>query len=832
MLGKDLSYAIRTLLKSPGFALTAIFTIGLGIGASTAIFSVVNAVLLRPLPYRNAGRLVLLWSDLRARNVKDFPVSPGDLPDIRAGGTLFEGFAGVGTFRQPLTEDNVEPEQVRVAGVTPNIFSLLGVPVALGRSFVEEDGTPNQRVPRPAPGAPPPADFTPPPRLPDNIILSDAFWRRRYGSDKAIIGKTINLGGGMAHVVGVLAPGAELLFPPKVSVERHPDIWEALRLDMANTPRTSVFLRVIGRLKPNATIEQAQTQMDLVGADIQQRFPVKKTADVHFRLEPMAGNLVADVKPALLALMGAVIFVLLIACANVANLLLVRASWRERELALRAALGGSWWRLVRQMLAESMVLAIAGAALGIGLARLGIALLVRLRPPNLPRLDTVSIDPMVLGFTAVATVVAALLFGLVPALRASRPDAMDVLRAGSRSLARASGRRLRNTVVMAEVALSFVLLVGSGLMLRSFLALERTDPGYDPNGLLTFLVNPRVRGDTGRAAFMQTMRERLGAIPGVQAVTAASPLPLDGEFGTARWGTEAAALDPALFQQANIHVVLPGYFETMRARLIAGRTFTEADNNPNAKVLIIDQRLAAKAFPNQPVRSVVGKRLLFRPRTPEPELFEVIGVVANERHISLTADGQEAGFFTDGYMGWGNAGRWVLRTGGDPDRLVPAMRQAVKDIDPLLAIAEVQPMSVLVDRAKGPTRFALVLIGVFGFIAVVLATVGLYGVLSSVVRQRTSEIGVRMALGAQRGNIFQLVIGQGLRLSGAGILLGAAGALALTRVMSSMLVGVKPSDPLTFGSIGLLFVGIAAAACWLPARRAAGLDPTVALREE
>ena len=832
MLGKDLSYAIRSLLKSPAFALTAIFTIALGIGASTAIFSVVNAVLLRPLPYREADRLVILWSDLRARNVKDFPVSPGDLPDIRTGGTLFEGFAGVGTFRQPLTEPNVEPEQVGVAGVTPNIFSLLGMPVQLGRSFVEEDGTPNVRIPPPAPGTVPPADFVPPPQLPDNVILSDAFWRRRYGADKNIIGKTIELGGGTAHVVGVLAPGAELLFPPAVNVDRNPDVWEALRMDMANTPRSSVFLRVIGRLKPNVTVEQAQTQIDQVSTDIQQRFPLKKTADVWFRLEPMGKDLVADVKPALLALMGAVIFVLLIACANVANLLLVRASWRERELALRSALGGSWWRLVRQMLAESMVLAVAGAALGIGLAQLGIKLLVRLQPPNLPRLDTVGMDPMVLGFTAVATVIAALLFGLVPALRASRPDAMDVLRAGSRSLARASGRRLRNAVVMAEVALSFVLLVGSGLMIRSFLALQRTDPGYDPNGLLTFQVNPRVRGDTARAAFMQTMKDRLGAIPGVEVVTAASPLPLDGDFATARWGTEDAMSDPSRFKQANIHVVLPGYFEAMRAKLLAGRTFTEADNRPDVKSLIIDERLAAKAFPSQPLQSVVGKRLLFRPRTPEPELFEVIGVVANERHVSLTADGPEAGFFTDGYMRWGNAGRWVLRTSGDPNRLVQPMRQAVKGIDPLLAISEVQPMSVLVERAKGPTRFALVLIGVFAFIAVVLATVGLYGVLSSVVRQRTSEIGVRMALGAQKSNIFQLVIGQGLMLSGVGIVIGAVSALALTRVMTSMLVGVTPTDPLTFGAIGVLFVGIAATASWLPARRAAGLDPTVALREE
>jgi predicted permease len=832
MLGKDLSYALRSLIKSPAFALTAIVTIALGIGASTAIFSVVNAVLLRPLPYREADRLVLVWSDLRARNVKDFPIAPADVPDIRAGGTLFEGFAGVGTFRQTLTGDNGEPEQVRVAGVTTNIFSLLGMPVAVGRNFNEEDGTPNPPPPQQPEGAPPPAANAPPPPppLPNQVILSNAFWRRRYGSDPGIVGKTINLGNGQAHVIGVLAEGPGLLLPPNVNIERNPDIWTALRINFATGNRNNVFFRLIGRLKPAVTVAQAQSQMDAVGVDLRARFPTKKTADVNFRVESMQGDLVADVKPALLALMGAVVFVLLIACANVANLLLVRASWRERELALRAALGGSWWRLVRQMLAESAVLAGAGAVLGLGLARLGISVLTALRPANLPRLDTVGIDPVVLGFTVTASVIAALLFGLVPALRASRPDATEVLRAGGRSLARISGRRLRNAVVMVEVALSFVLLVGSGLMLRSFLALQNTDPGYDPDGVLTFFLNnPRAQGAEGRQAFMQTMQERLSAIPGVQAVTAATPLPLDGGLGTSRWGVEAAAADPSLFQQANAHYVLPGYFEAMRGRLIAGRSFTAADNNPDVKVVIIDQRLAEKAFANQPA---VGKRLLFRPRTPEPELFEVIGVVANQRHVSLTSDGAEAAFFTDGYMGHGVAARWALRAAGDPSGLVPAVRAAVREIDPLLAMAEVQPMDDYVTRAKGPTMFALALIGVFAGIAVVLATVGLYGVLSSVVRQRTSEIGVRMALGAQRASIFQLVIGQGMRLSLAGIALGAVGALALTRVMSSMLIGVSATDPVTFGAIGLLFAAIAVVACWLPARRAAGLEPTVALREE
>ncbi|HET9986714.1 MAG TPA: ABC transporter permease [Longimicrobiales bacterium] len=824
---KDLVHAARGLRKAPAFTLAAALTIALGIGASTAIFSVVNAVLLRPLPYKDPDRLVIITSDMRNRNVPDFPFPPGDVKDLREDATLLEGLAAVVTGRQAVSGDDGEPEQVQAAGVTPNFFSLLGARVALGRNFVESDATP-----QPAPPGPPPGPLAGPPAnaLPLMAVLSHGFWQRRYGGDPGVIGKSIDLGGARAQVVGVLQPGFEVLFPPRLNIERTPDVYTALRIDYENGSRINVFLRLIGKLKPGVSVARAEGQMEGIAADLRHRFPIKEAAGVHFRVEPMHAELVADVRPAILALMGAVVFVLLIACANVANLLLVRAGGRGRELAVRAALGGTRRHLVRPVLAESLLVAGAGAALGVLLARFGIQVLVRLGPASLPRLDAVTIDRAVLAFAVLAGLCAAILFGLVPALRASRPDLMDALRSSGRTAALGGGRLARSAVVTAEVALSFVLLVGCGLMFRSFVALQRTDPGFEPAGVLTFVVqNFRGRTPDARAADMRQLAERLRALPGVRGVTAATPLPLDGGLANGRWGTEEALADPSKFQQATSHTVLPGYFETMRTRLLAGRTFTEADNTPDAKLVIIDRVLAAKAFPNQ---SAVGKRLLVRIRSNEAEWLEVVGVVEHERHESLAAEGREAMFFTDGFLGHGFAGRWAVRVAGDPARLAPPVRAAVKELNPLLAVAEMEPYQALVDRAQAPTRFALVMIAIFAAIAALLASVGLYGVLSTAVRQRTAEIGVRMAFGAAKGSIFQLVVTQGLKLSGIGILLGLAAALALTRVMRSMLVGVAPTDPLTFAAIAGLFVLIAAVASWLPARRAAELDPTVALRGE
>jgi len=830
---KDLTYAWRTLRSNPAFALTAIITLALGIGASTAIFSVVNAVLLRPLPYGDAGRLALIWGDMVKRDVKDFPFPPGDLPDLRQQGTLFQEIAGVSTFRQPLVGDGGEPEQVNVAGVTENVFTVLRARILLGRNFNASDATPLPPPPQAAPGAPPPAPAVGPdgqPPLVASWILSYAFWQRRYGGDRNVIGKMVNAGDGRAEIIGVLAPDFELLFPPTTDVERNPDIYSALRINYATASRTNVFLRMVGRLKPGVTLPQAQQQLDNIAADLRRRFPIKEAAGLRIRAEWMRDDLVADVRPAIFALMGAVSFVLLIACANVANLMLVRAASRERELAVRSALGGTRWGLIRQMLTESMLIATLGALVGFGLAQAGIKLLLVLAPENLPRLDSVSADPIVLVFTVLAGIVSAAAFGIVPALRASRPDLADILRSAGRTGGLARGRRIRNAVVTAEVALSFVLLIGCGLMLRSFIALQHVDPGYDPKGLLTFFaVSGRPGGPDVQAGIIRQLAERLRSVPGVNGVTAVNPLPLDGSIVNARWGTDVAVTDPSKFQQANVHIMLPGYFKVMRTKFIEGRDFTEADNNPNAVLAIIDRNFATKAFPGQ---SAVGKRLYVRVRSNDPEWFEVIGVVDRERHETLAADSREAMFLTDGLFGHGAVARWVVRTNGDPNALVPTIRSAIREVDRQMPVADVQPMTAFVDRAMASTRFALALIATFAAIAVVLAAVGLYGVLSTVVRQRTAEIGVRMAFGANTSSIFQLVIGHGLRLSAIGIALGAAGALALTRGMKTMLVGVRPTDPLTFVAIAVLFMAVAAVSSWIPARRAAGLDPNVALREE
>jgi putative ABC transport system permease protein len=831
-LWKDTRIAMRTLRKNPAFALTAIVTLALGIGATTAIFSVVNAVLLRPLPYRQPDRLAVVWGDLRNRNVTNFPMSPADFRDLRADAHAFQDLAGVSTFRQPLAGDGFEPEQVTVGGVTTNFFSLLGAHMALGRDFTAADATPQ---PQPPNGAAAGA-AAPGPRLPAMMVLRYEFWKRRYGGDPSIVGKSIDLGGQSAQVVGVLEPGFEIMLAPAAGVERTPDAFLAARIDFGdNSPgaHINVFLRVIGRLAPNATLADARRQAEAFAAGTRAQFPIYRTADYHLRVEPMQADLVAGERPAIVALMGAVAFVLLIACANVANLLLVRASSRERELALRAALGGSRLRLVRQMMLESLVLGGCGALVGLWAAALGVTVLVHLAPQGLPRLNEIGIDPTVLAFTAAAGVVSVLIFGTVPALRASRPDLMDVLRASGRTTGQRAGALMRSGVVVAEVALSLVLLIGCGLMVRSFVALEQADPGFDPNGLLTFFAQPSRPTPPGafaeRAAYVRGLADRLRAIPGVQSVTAASQLPLEGALANARWGTAEAETDPAKFHQANVHFVIPGYFATMRTRLIAGRDFSQVDDDTAARNLIIDDQLAARAFPGQ---NAVGQRLLARIVTNEALWYTVVGVVAHERDETLASDGREVLFMSDGELGSGTVSRWALRTTGDPAALGPSVRIAVHEFDPTLSLAEVQPMQAFVDRAEAPTRFALALISTFAAIAIILASVGLYGVLSTVVRQRTPELGMRMAFGAPSRSIFALVIAHGVRLSAIGIASGLVAAVLLTRAMTSMLVGVRPTDPITYVAISVLFLAVATAAAWLPARRAAALDPSIALRDE
>jgi len=833
MFAKDLSFAVRTLRNNPAFTITAIVTIALGVGASTAIFSVVNAVLLRPLPYAHSERLAMVETDMLARHVTNFPIAPGNMPDLIEHATAFEYLAAVSSGPATFVGEDGKPEQIIGAGVTPDFFTLLGTHIGFGRNFVASDATP----PPPPPlvnGQPAPPD--PARQPPAMTILSHAFWERRFGGDSSVIGKSVQILGGPATIVGVAPEDLRLEFPSGIGNDiQQPDAYSVFRIDWSTASRINVFLRVIGRLKPNASLSVARAQLARLTTDLQAKLPILKGANAVWRAEPMQADVVKEVRPAILALMGAVIFVLLIACANVANLLLVRASSRERELAVRSALGGTRSALIGQMLAESLVLAVAGAFVGLLFAKLGIDLLLSIAPSNLPRVDNVSMDFRVLAFTAVIAFTSALVFGMLPAWRASRPNLGQTLRAGGRSPGLHSGKYLRQGVVIAEVALSFVLLIGSGLMLRSFMVLEHVDPGFDPNGILTFTAfNARARTATERQAFENTLYKQLSAIPGVTAVTAASPLPLDGLDFNLRWGPPAAADNPALFQQAAVHFVLPGYFEAMKTKLIAGRTFTQADNDTTNTGIVIDNLLVAKAFPGQSPQSVIGKQLFARIFTPEPANYHVIGVVEHERHLGLAKPGREAAFVVDGTPGFGVATRWAVRTTGDPTRLIPAARAALAQVDGLIPMGEVKPMSAYVDRAMAPTRFSLVLIAVFGVVAAVLAAIGLYGVLSTTVRQRTAEIGVRMAFGATNESIFRLMIGQGLALSAVGIGIGVAAALALTGVMerASMLISIKPNDPMTYVAIALLFVAIATVASWVPARRAALLDPNAALREQ
>ncbi|MGB6902071.1 MAG: ABC transporter permease [Acidobacteriaceae bacterium] len=838
---KTVLLAGRILAKNPAFTIIAVVTIALGVGASTAIFSVTNAVLLEPLPYKDPGQLVVAGMDLRKRNVHGLPFSNADYIDLKNGTRgQFSDMAGVFSFPILAQRADGTPEQIVLAQVTTNFFGLMGAKILYGRDFNQSDGIP--QAPQPQPGQAGAAGAAAPPPLPQMAILSYEYFRRRYGGDPDVIGHTLGnaVGGPQSVVVGVLAPGFRLYFPPEDNLEGVPDLWIANRLDYDAADRNDFGIAPVARLKEGVTIQQAQSAADAVAAESRRTIPMAASVGYSITTQPMQQHLVAEVRPAILALMGSVIFLLLIACANVANLLLVRASLREQEFAVRAALGANRWRLILPLFTEACLLAIVGTVAGLGLAWAGIRELRALAPENLPRLDSIHIDGTVLGFTALAGLAAALLFGIAPAWRATLPALMNVLRGSSRTSGLASGAGVRNAVVMIEVALSFMLLVGSGLMFRSFLDLQRIDPGFDAHNLLTLRVlgagqavrpqpgaSPEARS-AARAAMIRRIDDSLRGISGVQSVTASFPFPLTGQFSPIRWGTEEAQADPSKYQATDFEIVVPGYFETMRTPLLAGRTFTEDDNLPGRNNVIVDEALANKAFPGQ---SAVGKRILTRIRTPQAEWVQIVGVVGHQREESLAEPGREQIYFPDAFLGSGVVRSWALRTGSDPAGYESQVREAIAGVSRSLLIKDMEPAQTVVYDAQASTRFSLLLIAAFAAIAGMLAGVGLYGVLSTAVRQRTAEIGVRMAMGAERGDIVKLVVMQGLRLSGIGIVIGLIAALVLGRVMTAMLVGVKATDPVTLASMIVVFLAISAFASWLPAMRAAGLDPKTALHE-
>lgn len=801
--------ALRGFRKSPAFALTAVMTIALGIGASAAIFSVVSAVLLRPLPYPGADRLTLVFWENPSIRSKIFLYSNGDFFDLRSGSTgIFEDMAGIAAFRAFVPERDGSAEQIRKALVTTNFFRMMGAKIALGRDFNDDDAAPRRGQPLIPIGS--------------AAILSYEYFERRYGGSADVLGQTIADG---PRIVGVLAPGFRLFFPPGARIDATPDFYVANDAGYDTEHRNLLLAGAIGKLKRGMTLANAQSLLDTLRPEIRKN---SLDHDAALRLEPMARYLVDEVRPAILALMGAVIFLLLIACANVANLMLVRASARERELAVRAALGGSWRRLAGQMLAEAGVVASAGTAIGMGLAWAGTRALMAVVPAEVPRLESASVDWRVVAFAAVAGLLALLIAGFAPVFRATRPDLIGALQ--GTGAAAAEREWFRGAIVIAETALSFVLLIGAGLMARSFLELRRVDPGYDPRGVLTFFLTrdwPLTRQE-GRIALLNEIQARLRALPGVEDATAALMLPLDAGIRPESFRTPLQRPD-GTWEGIDFQEVMPDYFETLRTPVLAGRTFTAPDNLAGRNLAVVDEIFARRAFPNE---SAVGKSVqLPGPGNPSAE---IIGVVANQRLFSLAEPSHGTLYLADGAGNWGvGVSRyWMVRTDDDPARLAPMIRVAIRGLDRQLVISKIQTMETLVQRDQAGTRFELFLIGVFAAIAVFLASVGLYGVLATIVRRRTAEIGLRMALGAAPPDIFRLVVGRGLRLSVIGVAIGWIGAIGATRIMSAMLVKIAPADPATFAAMTVLFLSVAATACWIPAARAARVDPMTALRRE
>jgi putative ABC transport system permease protein len=821
---QDLRHGARRLARSPGFTAVAALTLALGIGANSAIFSVVDAVLLRPLPYGDPERLVLVWDRMERSAIERAPVSAPDLADFRQFAQGFTGFAATNNVGEVALTGDGPPEQIKVANVTGNFFDVLGVAPRLGRGFEPADDVP----------IPPGAFQGPPAELPPTaMLLTDGLWRRRFGGDPGVVGKAVWLNGQPMTVIGVLPPGYELLMPPDAGMPTDVDAYSPLRIDLASGPRDNQWLRVIARLAPGTTLAEAQAEMDAIAARHREEHVFHSNMGIGVEVRSMHGDVVHHVRPALVALLGAVGFVLLIACANVANLLLARSAVRRREMAVRAALGAGRGRLFRQVLSEGVLLAVPGALLGLGLAWVGVRLLLALRPPGLPRLDEVGLDPRVLAFTLAAAVAAALLATLAPALSASleRPGSALAERGGDGMGGATGGRlRLRGALVVAEVALSLVLLIGAGLMLRSFLELSRVRPGFDPEGALTYKLSlpfPDYPTPEARTGFFRRMEERVAAAPGVEAVGSVFPMPLGGRFWTGPYGRAEEPEERWSEQEADFRVVTPGYFDAMGIRLLAGRALAADDLDQRRAVAVVDASLASRLWPEG---GAVGERVgidLFG----EKVRLEVVGTVEPVRHAGITEPPRETIYLPLHFMPWAPM-TVAVRTAADPETLAGPVRAGVRALDPGLAVYAVRPLAAYVREALAATRFTLVLAAVFAGLALALAAIGLAGVLAYAVRRRRHEIGVRVALGARPGDVVRLVVGRGLLLVGLGIVLGLAAALAVSRSLSGLLYGVTATDPATYAALAGLLAAVAVAASWVPAQRAARIDPVTALRAE
>jgi putative ABC transport system permease protein len=796
---QDLKYSIRTLAKSPGFTAVAILTLALGIGANTAIFGVVNAVLLRPLLFQNPSRLVWSWGNCPLCD--HGAVSPADFLDYRAQNRSFESYGAmaVGDALFNLT-GNDKPIQIKGSMVTAGFFDALGIHPRYGRVFKESDEKTTD---------------------PEAVILSHHLWQDRFGGDPSAIGKSVTLDGKSRTVVGVLATDIPLL--------SEADLWfPAPFLNQGMQSRRSHFLRPIGLLKPGVTIFQAQSELDAIAASLAAQFPVTNTG-WSVKLDPLQNVLIGNVRPAFMVLIGAVSLVLLIACANIASLLFARNTARRREIAIRIALGAGRSRLLRQLLTESLVLALAGGVAGIFLANAAVELLKQLGPQSLPRLDEVNVSGTVLTFTFVTTILTAILFGLGPALKASRRDLTESLKEGGASGDSRSKHRAHNALVVAEVALSVVVLIASGLLLNSFWRLMRVHLGFDPANVLTAevsLVAPRYDDAPRRESFFHDLQDRLQSAPAVKSAGFISELPLSGEANDTFFTiTEHPPADPNDNADADFRNIDGDYFGAMRIPLLAGRTFDRQDSAEFRNVVIVNEPFVKKFFPNE---DPIGKHLKMFEGKPEFVTREIVGVVGGNKHFALQ-ESLRPEMFKPGSFSRMNI---VVRSAGDPAMLTTAVRQAVSRIDPDEATSTFRTMDDVIALSASGDRFNTLLLGAFAAIALLLTAAGIFGVLSYLVTQRTREMGLRMALGAQPRDVLRVIVGHGMRLVLVGLCIGVAAALVVTRWMSSVLFDVKPSDPLTFAAVAVLLTAVAFLASYIPARRAMRVDPMVALRYE
>ncbi|HYP26432.1 MAG TPA: ABC transporter permease [Blastocatellia bacterium] len=809
-LFQDIRYSLRLMLEKPGFSVVVILTLALGIGANTAIFCIVNAVLIRPLPFREPDRLVMVWETNWGKGVSQGHVSPANLIDWRDQSQAFDQLEAFDTTVFTVVGSD-EAERVSGSRVSPELFRMLDVDPVRGRIFSADEAQPGQ----------------------DQVaIIGHGLWQRLYSSDPDIIGRTIRLDNKSYEVIGVMPPGFDFpksLEPAGSTNTTRPELWTplALRGDELSL-RGARYLSIIGRLKPALTAPQAQAQMEPIARELEQRF--QENQGYTITVMPLYEQMVGRVRTALFIFLGAISFVLLIACANVANLLLARASARQKEMAIRLALGCTRARLVRQLLTESMLLAILGGIAGYLLAMWGIGLILTSLPEAIPRSGEIRLDAQVFGFTLGISILSGLLFGIIPALHASRSNLNESLKEGGRGSGQGSSpNRTRNILVVSEVALALVLLIGGGLLIRSFVRLTSVPPGFDPENLVAMRVAlpaSKYGQPHQKASFFKQLIERVESLPNVRSVAATTNLPLSGTNMSFRFMIEGRPAPPSEILLAQYHAVSPNYFGAMGIPLLQGRDFTERDTETAPAVVIINETLARRFFPGE---DPVGKQIKVTYGKPVPR--EIVGVIKDVKHKSLEANSQEQIYIPYFQNPWAFM-TLVARTDSAPENLAAALKSEVRAMDKDQPIDSIKTGEQLLSASVSRSRFYAQVLAAFAAIAVILAALGIYGVISYSVLQRTHEVGVRMALGARREDVMILILKQGLVLALVGVAIGLTAAFGLTRLMSNLLFDVSRTDAFTFVLVPLLLVGVALIASYIPARRATKVDPMIALRYE